>query len=420
MRERRQVLGGSLPIRQTKYPPLEIPPLEAFRTFFKGSGTEGVSSTAAYVGILSVLLADRNIGKSIVPIIPDEARTFGMDPFFARIGIYSNVGQRYEPVDANTLKAYRERKNGQMLEEGITEAGAMCSFIAAGTAYATHGMPAIPFFTYYSMFGFQRIGDLIWAAADMRARGFLLGGTAGRTTLNGEGLQHEDGHSLLLASAVPTLSMYDPAYAYELAVIIQDGIRRMYHAHEDVMYYITLYNEKYPMPPMPANAVEGILKGFYKLRPSTAPPKGTRIHLFGSGPILRKALTGSGSAGREVRPGRGCVECHQLPRTAARCSGSRTLEHAAPRRIAPGAVRAAGAADGGGNLPGGERLCAAGAGDDPALGSGRANGAGHGWFWTERKPFGFAAFLRDRCGEHGPGGSIPAHASRRDEPGGCA
>ena len=288
MRERRQVLGGSLPIRQTKYPPLEIPPLEAFRTFFKGSGTEGVSSTAAYVGILSVLLADRNIGKSIVPIIPDEARTFGMDPFFARIGIYSNVGQRYEPVDANTLKAYRERKNGQMLEEGITEAGAMCSFIAAGTAYATHGMPAIPFFTYYSMFGFQRIGDLIWAAADMRARGFLLGGTAGRTTLNGEGLQHEDGHSLLLASAVPTLSMYDPAYAYELAVIIQDGIRRMYHAHEDVMYYITLYNEKYPMPPMPANAVEGILKGFYKLRPSTAPPKGTRIHLFGSGPILRE------------------------------------------------------------------------------------------------------------------------------------
>jgi pyruvate dehydrogenase E1 component len=255
------------------------------------------------VGLLKRLLQNKEIGKWIVPIIPDEARTFGMDAFFKPFGIYSNVGQLYEPVDAKTLLAYREAKNGQVLEEGITEAGSMSSFIAAGTAMATHGIPTIPFFTFYSMFGFQRIGDLIWAAADMRTRGFLLGGTAGRTTLAGEGLQHQDGHSHVLASTVPSVQAYDPAFAYELAVIIQDGIRRMYEACEDIFYYLTLYNESYAMPPMPEGAREGILQGLYKLRPAKASggrqsPGGERgtsavrskVHLLGSGALLREAL----------------------------------------------------------------------------------------------------------------------------------
>jgi pyruvate dehydrogenase E1 component len=227
----------------------------------------------------------------VVPIIPDEARTFGMDPLFPTYKIYSNVGQLYEPVDAMfQASAYREAKDGQILEEGITEAGSMSSFIAAGTAYSTHGVPTIPFFIYYSMFGFQRIGDLIWAAADMRTRGFLLGATAGRTTLNGEGLQHEDGHSHILASTVPNLLAYDPAFAYELAVILRDGIYRMYEAaKEDIFYYITLYNDNYPMLAMPEGATEGILKGIYKLRPATL-AKGQKAHLLGSGPILPHAL----------------------------------------------------------------------------------------------------------------------------------
>src|SRR5206468_8656426 len=248
-----------------------------------------------FVSILNKLLTDKEIGKWIVPIIPDEARTFGMEGMFAKYGIYSNVGQLYEPVDSKTLSRYREAKDGQILEEGITEAGSMSSFIAAGTAYATHGIPTIPFFIFYSMFGFQRIGDLIWASADQRVRGFLLGGTAGRTTLNGEGLQHEDGHSHLLASVVPNLLAYDPAFAYELAVIIRDGMKRMYTERQDVFYYITLYNENYPMPPMPAGAEEGILKGLHQPRPAPpgredVPDERPRIHLFGSGSLLREAM----------------------------------------------------------------------------------------------------------------------------------
>ena len=245
-----------------------------------------------FVGLLKRLLQSAELGKWVVPIIPDEARTFGMDAFFKPFGIYSNVGQLYEPVDAKTLLAYREAKNGQVLEEGITEAGGMGSFIAAGTAYATQGIPTIPFFIYYSMFGFQRIGDLIWLAADSRTRGFLLGGTAGRTTLAGEGLQHQDGHSHLMASTVPNLRAYDPAFAYELAVIIQDGIRRMYEAGENIFYYLTIGNEPYAMPAMPDGADEGILRGLYKLRPgsSKANPKISKVHLFGSGTLLREAL----------------------------------------------------------------------------------------------------------------------------------
>ena len=307
--QRRQELGGFLPFRKDGEPrpsqkdgeprpsgsgaALHAPKPEFFRDFFKGSGEDAPSTTSVFVAILRRLLQDKELGKWVVPIIPDEARTFGMDALFKPYGIYSNVGQLYEPFDAKTLKAYREAKNGQILEEGITEAGSMSSFIAAGTAYVTHGIPTIPFFIFYSMFGFQRIGDLIWAAADMRTKGFLLGGTAGRTTLMGEGLQHQDGHSHVLASTVPNLVAYDPAYAFELAVIIQDGIRRMYEVGEDLFYYITLGNEKYPMPRMPEGATEGILRGMYKFRPSALRKSRDRqgaVHLLGSGAILREAL----------------------------------------------------------------------------------------------------------------------------------
>jgi pyruvate dehydrogenase E1 component len=290
LRGRRQLLGGYVPARKPSAKAIDPPSADFFRDFLKGSGDSVLATTGVFVEILKRLLRDKAIGRYIVPIIPDEARTFGMDSLFKPFGIYSNVGQLYEPFDAKTLKAYREAKNGQVLEEGITEAGSMSSFTAAGTAYATHGIPTIPFFIFYSMFGFQRIGDLIWAAADMRTRGFLLGGTAGRTTLMGEGLQHQDGHSHVLASTVPNLFAYDPAFAYELAVIIQDGIRRMFHDQEDIFYYITLGNEKYPMPAMPAGIEEGILGGMYRLRPPATPSKGTKIHLLGSGSILREAL----------------------------------------------------------------------------------------------------------------------------------
>jgi pyruvate dehydrogenase E1 component len=290
LHQRRKELGGFLPARVVRQPSVKAPPIDLFKDFLQGSGENEFSTTMAFGGLLRRLMQHKEIGKWIVPIIPDEARTFGMDSFFKPFGIYSNVGQLYEPVDAKTLLAYREAKNGQILEEGITEAGSISSFIAAGTAYATHGIPTIPFFIFYSMFGFQRVGDLIWAAADSRSRGFLLGGTAGRTTLAGEGLQHQDGHSQILASAVPTVQAYDPAFAYELAVIVQDGIRRMHEADEDIFYYITLYNEPYPMPPMPQGAKEGILRGLYKLRPAPAKSKGTKVHLLGSGPLLREAL----------------------------------------------------------------------------------------------------------------------------------
>ena len=244
----------------------------------------------AFVAILRKLLRDPELGKLIVPIVPDEARTFGMESLFRTVGIYSSVGQRYEPVDVNTLLYYKEAKDGQILEEGITEAGSMASFIAAGTAYATHGINTIPFFIFYSMFGFQRIADFIWAAADMRVRGFMLGGTSGRTTLAGEGLQHQDGNSHVLALTVPNLRAYDPAYAYELAVIIQDGIRRMYKDGESIFYYITVMNEPYAMPEMPGDVTEGILKGMYKFRASRNKKSKLRAQLFGSGAILNEAL----------------------------------------------------------------------------------------------------------------------------------
>ncbi len=292
MQERRKQLGGYLPERKVRATPLKPIAESHFEEFYKGTDGREASTTMVFVRLLSKLLRDPEIGKLIVPIIPDEARTFGMEALFRQVGIYSSVGQLYEPVDMDTLLYYKEAKDGQILEEGITEAGSMCSFIAAGTAYANHGINAIPFFIYYSMFGFQRIGDLIWAAADMRCRGFLLGGTAGRTTLAGEGLQHQDGHSHVLMLAVPNLLAYDPAFAYEIAIIIQDGIKRMYVDQESVFYYLSVTNEPLPMPEMPAgqNVREGILKGIYRFKPSVKKNAKLNAQLFGSGTIMYEVL----------------------------------------------------------------------------------------------------------------------------------
>jgi pyruvate dehydrogenase E1 component len=295
LRERRKALGGSVPSRSIKPVTMEVPRLADYsktmeKLVSKGPGKD-MSTTMGYVRLLTDLLRDKQIGKYIVPIVPDESRTFGMEGLFRQVGIYSHVGQNYEPVDleSSPLAFYKEAKDGQLFEEGITEAGSMSSFIAAGTAYSSHGVNMIPMFIYYSMFGFQRIGDLIWAAADARTKGFILGGTAGRTTLNGEGLQHQDGHSLLNAIAFPTVRAYDPAYAYETAVIIFDGLKRLYEDNETAMYYITLHNENYEMPEMPTGCEEGIIRGMYKV--SSVDVEGPhRVQLFGSGAILRQAL----------------------------------------------------------------------------------------------------------------------------------
>ena len=288
--ERRKQLGGYLPMRKTDIRPIKTPPEEIFEEFYKGTEGRDASSTMVLVRIIAKLLKDKEIGKLIVPIVPDEARTFGMEALFRQIGIYSHAGQLYEPVDKESLLYYKEAKNGQILEEGITEAGSMSSFIAAGTAYATHGINMIPFFIYYSMFGLQRIGDLVWAAGDMSAKGFLVGGTAGRTTLAGEGLQHQDGNSHLLAYTVPNLVTYDPAFAYEIAVIVRDGIRRMYEEQEKVFYYLTVMNENYPMPPMPEGAKDGIIKGMYKFQASEKNNLKLKAHLFGSGTIMNEVI----------------------------------------------------------------------------------------------------------------------------------
>ncbi len=293
LQERRKALGGFMPQRSVRAKPLKAPTIaevHEFREFLEGSANREVSTTMAFVRLLTLLIRHPGIGKLIVPIIPDEARTFGMDSMFRQFGIYASQGQLYEPVDSDVFLYYREAKNGQILEEGITESGSMASFIAAGTAYATHGVNTIPFFSFYSMFGFQRIGDLIWSFADMKGKGFLMGGTAGRTTLAGEGLQHQDGHSHLLASTVPNIAAYDPAFAYETAVIVLDGIRRMYENQEDLFYYITLYNENYAMPPMPEGASDGILKGIYRFQTATQRDGRPAVQLLGSGSILREAL----------------------------------------------------------------------------------------------------------------------------------
>ncbi len=292
LHERRRALGGYPPERRRLAGPIDPPDWQSFDEFKQGTQGREASTTMAFVRILSKMLKDKNIGKRIVPIVPDEARTFGMDALFRQCGIYSAVGQLYEPVDASQLMYYKEAKDGQLLEEGITEAGSISSFIAAGTAHTNHGLQMIPVFTYYSMFGFQRIGDLIWAAGDSRARGFMLGGTAGRTSLAGEGLQHQDGQSHHLAHSVPNVVAYDPAYAYEIAVIVEEGIRRMFLEEEDVIYYLTMTNDNYAHPPMPEGegVREGILKGMYRYRRSDRKKPTARAQLLGSGPILNEVL----------------------------------------------------------------------------------------------------------------------------------
>ncbi len=293
LRSRTAAMGGSLPGRRRKAPPLQVPALSAFEAQLKSTDDREISTTMAFVRILTTLVRDKNIGQYVVPIVPDESRTFGMEGMFRQLGIYSHVGQLYTPQDADQLMFYKESKNGQVLQEGINEAGAMSSWIAAATSYSTNGASMIPFFIFYSMFGFQRIGDLAWAAGDMRARGFLLGGTAGRTTLNGEGLQHEDGHSHILASTIPNCISYDPTFSYEVAVIIQDGLRRMYQDQEDVYYYITVMNENYTHPAMPEGVEKNILKGMYLLSEGKAQKGGARVQLLGSGTILREVIAGA-------------------------------------------------------------------------------------------------------------------------------
>jgi pyruvate dehydrogenase E1 component len=293
LQERMKALGGGLPQRRRKAEALQAPPLSAFETQLKSSADRELSTTMAFVRILTTMLRDKNIGKNVVPILADEARTFGMEGLFRQIGIYSHIGQLYRPQDADQLMFYKEAQNGQMLQEGINEAGAMCSWIAAGTSYSTNAVQMIPVFLYYSMFGFQRIGDLAWAAGDMRARGFLVGGTSGRTTLNGEGLQHQDGHSQIVASTIPNCISYDPTFQYELAVIVQDGLRRMVQEQEDVYYYLTVMNENYAHPEMPKGVEEGILKGMYLFHQG-AQEKGPRVQLLGSGTIFREVIAAAG------------------------------------------------------------------------------------------------------------------------------
>lgn len=290
MKERRAELGGYLPNRRAKSYALNVPVLSDFKSLLEATG-EGreISTTMAFVKMLNILVKDKNIGKRIVPIVPDESRTFGMEGMFRQLGIWSQVGQLYTPQDADQLMFYKEDKHGQVLQEGINEAGGMCDWIAAGTSYSTHNVPMIPFFIFYSMFGFQRVADLIWAAADQRTRGFLLGGTAGRTTLNGEGLQHEDGHSHIFAGTVPNCISYDPTFSYELAVIIQDGLRRMYVDQEDIFYYITVMNENYEHPAMPKGIEQLILKGMYSFKKGDGRAK-SRVQLLGSGTIFREAI----------------------------------------------------------------------------------------------------------------------------------
>src|SRR5579872_1434203 len=320
LHEQRRALGGYLPQRRIDAPPPAIPALEAFEPLLEGTGEREISTTMAFVRVLTILLKDKSIGKHIVPIVPDEARTFGMEGLFRQIGIYSSVGQLYTPQDAETLMSYREDKKGQMIEEGINEAGSLCSWIAAGTAYSNHGISMVPFYIFYSMFGFQRVGDFIWAAGDMQARGFLLGATAGRTTLAGEGLQHQDGHSQLVATTVPNCVAYDPTYAYELAVIVHDGMRRMFVDQENIFYYLTVMNENYPQPAMPPGVAQGILNGAYLLQIGGRGK--VRATLLGSGTILRECL----AAARLLEDDYGIqadvlsvTSCSELRREALEC-----------------------------------------------------------------------------------------------------
>ncbi len=336
LREKRQALGGFVPTRSTEIPTSDVPHIKDYQEFLAGSGGKRMSTTMGFVRLLVKLCRDKKIGKNIVPIVPDESRTFGMEGMFRQIGIYAHAGQHYEPVDSDLLLYYKEAQDGQILEEGITEAGSMSSFVAAGTAYSQHGINMIPFFIYYSMFGFQRIGDSIWAAADMRAKGFMIGGTAGRTTLAGEGLQHQDGHSLLNAIAFPTVRAYDPAFAYETAVIVLEGLKKLYQEGETAIYYLTVENETYEMPPMPDGAEEGIIQGIYKFSSTRAGGGSPQVQLFGSGAILRETLRAAEILAEQfgISSGLWSVTSYsQLRRQAQQCQRWNMLHPAeAPRR----------------------------------------------------------------------------------------
>ena len=334
--ERRRALGGLVPRRRVRAVPLQTPSPEVFAEFFEGSGEREAATTMTAVRLINRLMDEPNFGKLIVPIVPDEARTFGMDALFRKYGIYSHSGQRYEPVDSHLLLYYRESRDGQLIEEGITEAGAVASFTAAGTANVTHGISMIPFFFFYSMFGFQRIADLIWAAGDARTRGFLIGCTSGRTTLAGEGLQHQDGHSHVLAGTVPNVISYDPAFAYEIAIIVRDGIRRMYEDREPVLYYLTVQNEPYEQPAKPDGVEEGVLKGLYKFRPAAASKGKPRVHLFGSGAILREALAAQEILGEKFGVAAdvwSATSYHLLRRDALACDRFNLLNPSAKPRV---------------------------------------------------------------------------------------
>jgi pyruvate dehydrogenase E1 component len=336
LKDRRRALGGAVPSRPTTHPTTPVPTLADHERAMKSITDSDLSTTMAFVRLLRALLKDKSIGRNIVPIVPDESRTFGMEGLFREIGIYAHTGQLYEPVDSDQLMYYKEAENGQILEEGITEAGSMSSFIAAGTAYSQHGINMIPFFIYYSMFGFQRIGDLIWAACDMRAKGFMLGATAGRTTLNGEGLQHQDGHSLLNAIAFPTVRSYDPAYGYELAVIVFDGLRRLYQEKETAIYYIAVENENYQMPTMPAGVEEGIVRGMYRLQSRDAGSDTPRVQLFGSGAILRSVLRAQELLAEKFQISSdvwSVTSYTQLRRDAQDCQRWNMLNPTLPRRV---------------------------------------------------------------------------------------
>ncbi len=291
MHERRRALGGYQPARNTVFTPCQPPSPDSFSRSLQGTPAgKGQSTTLAWVSLMQVLMRDKNVGRLIVPIVPDEGQTFGLPPLYNQFGLYSPAGQRYVPVDQGTLTEYKEKPDGQIFQEGINEAGSMATFIASGTAYSTFGVNTIPFYVFYSMFGFQRVGDLIWASADSRCRGFLMGATAGRTTLNGEGLQHEDGHSHLVAMTVPTCRAYDPAWGYEVATIVEEGITRMFVKGEDIFYYLTIYNESYDMPAMPRDVRDGILKGLYAYKSTNPERANSKIQLLGSGVIMREVL----------------------------------------------------------------------------------------------------------------------------------
>ena len=405
LEERRRALGGPLPQRRAKSASLDVPELSAFGAQLASTEGREISTTMAFVRILNTLLRDKTIGKFVVPIVPDESRTFGMEGMFRQFGIFSQVGQLYKPQDADQLMYYREDRSGQMLQEGINEAGAMSSWIAASTSYSTSNMPMIPFYIYYSMFGLQRVGDLAWAAGDMRARGFLLGGTAGRTTLNGEGLQHEDGHSHLLAATIPNCVAYDPTFAYEVAVIIQDGLRRMMKEQEDVYYYVTLMNENYAHPAMPAGAEAGIRRGMYLFRETTQKADRARVQLLGSGTILREVIAAADLLEHDFGVAADIWSCPSFNELRRNGMEDRAMESPASdansaqelrRRVSGRTARPRHCLDG-------LHACIRGA--DSTLCAGALRLPGHGWFRPQRLSQGAAKILRGRSALRCGGGA---------------